>query len=140
MGESLQVKMVFIAMISDTFKILSTCNFADENKVFYPNIHRVLLLLLSLPVGSCSCERSFSALRRLKTWCRSSMTDERLDQLALGFSSREGTSSLGLLRTPPNCSGLPRSYLVYAILTRLRTREHDILCSYICACAGAAYE
>ena len=65
--------------------LLFACNFADDNKVYYPNIHTILILLLSLPVGSCSCERSFSALRRLKTWCRSSMTDEQLDHLALGY-------------------------------------------------------
>ena len=29
--------------------LLSTCNFADDNKVSYPNIHAILLLL-SLPV------------------------------------------------------------------------------------------
>lgn len=71
--------------------LLSTCNFAEENRLFYPNIHTILLLLLCLPVGSVSCERSFSALRRLKTWCRNSMTDERLDSLALGYINHERT-------------------------------------------------
>ena len=33
--------------------------------------------------GSVSCERSFSALRRLKLWTRSSMTEERLSGLAM---------------------------------------------------------
>ena len=33
---------------------------------FHPTVHAVLSLLLTLPAGSCSCERSFSALRRLK--------------------------------------------------------------------------
>jgi hypothetical protein len=32
-------------------------------------------LLLTLPVDSCACERFFSALRRLKTWCRATMTE-----------------------------------------------------------------
>ncbi len=46
--------------------LLAACNFANENRLFYPNIYAILLLLLCLPVGSCSCERSFSALQRLK--------------------------------------------------------------------------
>jgi hypothetical protein len=50
---------------------------------FYPNIRQLLLLLLALPVGSCSCERSFSALRRLKTWNRSTMTESRLCGLTM---------------------------------------------------------
>jgi len=49
---------------------------------FYPNIYTILSLLLTLPFGSCSCERSFSALR-LKTWCRASMGEERLNSIAL---------------------------------------------------------
>ena len=87
---------IHVAKTNDKLKgmdLLSTCNFADEKKVYYPNIHAILLLLLSLPVGFCSCERFFSALRHLKTWCRSSMTDEWLDQLALGYINQERTFS-----------------------------------------------
>ena len=40
----------------------------------YPNVHMILKLLLTLPVGSCACEGSFSALRCLKTWCRATLT------------------------------------------------------------------
>ena len=73
--------------------LLFANTFANNNYMYYPNIHTILLLLLSLPVGSCSCERSFSSLRRLKTWCRNSMTSERLDTLAIGFINREWTPS-----------------------------------------------
>ena len=78
----------------------SICSIAMEHSTFYPNIHTVLSLLLTLPVGSCSCERSFSALKRLKTWCRSSMTNSRLDMLAMGYINRERTQSAeNVLRT-----------------------------------------
>ena len=50
---------------------------------FYPNIRQILLLLLALSVGSCSCERSCSALRQHKTWNRSTMTESRLCGLAM---------------------------------------------------------
>jgi hypothetical protein len=42
-----------------------------------------LRLLLILPVTSVCCERSFSSLRRLKTWERATMSSERLCGLAL---------------------------------------------------------
>ena len=32
----------------------------------FPAIYKILTILLTTPVGSVSCERSFSALRRLK--------------------------------------------------------------------------
>ena len=40
-------------------------------------------LCLCLPISVASSERTFSALRRLKTWLRSTMTQERLTHLAL---------------------------------------------------------
>lgn len=49
----------------------------------YPNIYVIFQLLLSLPVGSCCCERSFSALRRLKTYLRTTTSEARLNGLAL---------------------------------------------------------
>ena len=73
--------------------LLDGSNLVHISQEFYPNIYSILSLLLALPVGSCSCERSFSSLRRLKSWCRTSMTDGRLDSLALGCINCD--------RTPP---------------------------------------
>ena len=42
-----------------------------------------LRILLVLPATSCTAERSFSCLRRLKTWLRSTMGEGRLSSLAL---------------------------------------------------------
>lgn len=55
--------------------------FASQS--MFPNIHRLLRLACTLPVTSCECERSISVLRRLKTYLRSSMGQERLSGLAL---------------------------------------------------------
>ena len=50
---------------------------------YYANIRILLQILCTLPVTSCSCERSFSALKRIKTSLRSSMGNERLTALTL---------------------------------------------------------
>jgi hypothetical protein len=50
---------------------------------FYPNVRKLLLILATLPVTTASAERSFSTLRRLKTYLRSTMTENRLSSLAL---------------------------------------------------------
>lgn len=57
---------------------LSACN-----PQTFPAIHKILTILLTTPVGSVSCERSFSALRRLKLWNRSTMNEERLSGLGM---------------------------------------------------------
>ena len=49
----------------------------------FPNIKVLLLILCTLPVTSCSAERSFSGLKRIKTALRSTMGNERLSSLAL---------------------------------------------------------
>ena len=54
-----------------------------------PNTQNECIRFLVLPVGSCSCERSFSALRRLKTWWRASTKEYRLNGLALAHTHRQ---------------------------------------------------
>ena len=49
----------------------------------FPNIKVLLLILFSLPVTSCSAERSFSGLKRIKTALRLTMKNERLTYLTL---------------------------------------------------------
>ncbi|XP_052129470.1 uncharacterized protein LOC113214523 [Frankliniella occidentalis] len=49
----------------------------------FPNIRALLLILLALPSSVATAGRSFSTLRRVKTWLRSTMTTSRLAGLAL---------------------------------------------------------
>ena len=49
---------------------------------FYPNI-KTLVILCTLSVTSCTAERSFIGLKRIKTVFRSSMSNERLSSLTL---------------------------------------------------------
>lgn len=41
----------------------------------YPNIRKFLCIMATLPVSVATAERSFSTLRRIKPWLRSSMVD-----------------------------------------------------------------
>ena len=53
------------------------------DSIMYPNIAKALQIMCTLPVSTSECERSVSALRRLKTYTRSTMGEERLTGLAL---------------------------------------------------------
>jgi hypothetical protein len=53
------------------------------NADMFPSLKRLLQIVLSIPVSSCSCERSFSALRRLHSWLRGKMVFHRLDDLSI---------------------------------------------------------
>ena len=51
--------------------------------IFFPIIHELLKILAVLPIGSTKAERSFSCLRRLHTWLRSTVTTDRLSDLSV---------------------------------------------------------
>jgi hypothetical protein len=55
----------------------------DQAETFHPNIHMIFKVLLTMPVTTATAERSFSTLRRLKTYLRNTMGDERLSSLAI---------------------------------------------------------
>lgn len=52
-------------------------------KSAFPNILNLLVIFLTVPVTNAECERSFSCLKRLKTWLRSTIGQTRLYSLAI---------------------------------------------------------
>ena len=61
--------------------LLSTLQSINEDQ--FPNIRSLLVIGCTLPVGSSTAERSFSALRRIKNYMRSYMNETRLTGLTL---------------------------------------------------------
>jgi len=53
-----------------------------ENTIF-PCIYKLLKILITLPVTTATSERSFSTLKRLKTYLRNTTGQSRLNGLAL---------------------------------------------------------
>jgi len=49
----------------------------------YPNMYKLLQVALTLPISSATCERSFSTMRRIKTWMRSTMVENRFNDLSI---------------------------------------------------------
>ena len=48
-----------------------------------PQTVKLLTIAATLPVSNASCERSFSALKRIKTYLRNTMGQERLSSLSI---------------------------------------------------------
>ena len=67
-----------------------------EIRAQYPEICTLVRLLLVSPASSAEAERSFSALRRLKTWLRTTMTDTRLNYVTVSHIHRERLDALGI--------------------------------------------
>ena len=58
-----------------------------ENGLFdmFPEFYNVVDILEVIPAASCSVERRFSASRRLKTYLRSTMGQQRVNNIALAY-------------------------------------------------------
>ena len=52
-----------------------------QTRIMFKQVTRTLELRLSLHVSAALSERSFSALKRLKTWLRSTLTQKRLTHM-----------------------------------------------------------
>jgi hypothetical protein len=53
-----------------------------DDKVF-PNFSKMFQVVLTFPVSTATCERSFSAIRRNKTWLRTCMNQDRFSNLSI---------------------------------------------------------
>ena len=49
----------------------------------YPSIYMILCVIASMPVSKVTAERSFSVMRRVKTYLRNTMTTDRISGLGL---------------------------------------------------------
>jgi hypothetical protein len=86
--EILDCRMLFKTRQQSTLLLLSS---AEEllkatiqyGKDVFPNLRTALQILLTMSVSVASCERSFSKLKLIKTHLRSTMTQERLTNLAI---------------------------------------------------------
>ncbi|CAI6355883.1 unnamed protein product [Macrosiphum euphorbiae] len=60
----------------------------------YPNLYKLLSLSLTIPISSAICERSFSAMRKIKNWLRTSMNQDRFTNLSLIYIERDLSNEL----------------------------------------------
>ena len=59
-------------------------------------VSRLIRIFLAVPMASATAERSFSALRRLKNYLRTTMSQKRLNHLILLHTHKDRTDLLVL--------------------------------------------
>jgi len=67
---------------NSVIQILNECN-----PDLFPNIYKLLQILITLLITSCEAERSFSTLKRIKSYWRNSTSERRLNGLAASIST-----------------------------------------------------
>ena len=71
-------------------------NMSADTRLLFIEVEKLLRLLLVCPATSCEAERSFSALRRIKTWLRNSMTQVRLNAAAICNVHKDRLDKMGV--------------------------------------------
>lgn len=67
-------------------------------KQLLSQVHILLQIFLTIPVTTATSERTFSALRRLKTYLRSTMSQDRLNHMLLLYCHKTRTDAIDLSR------------------------------------------
>ncbi len=78
--------------------IVDTLNSSSVLKRMFSEVSVLLRIYLTIPVTTASSERSFSCLRRLKTYLRSTMTQQRLNNILLLHTNKDLTDELCLAK------------------------------------------
>ena len=88
-GTQQSLAHITIFDIRDYFQSLS-----PAQRQLLDQVCRVLMIILVMPATNATSERSFSALRRVKNYLRSTMTQQRLNNLMVLHVHKERTNDL----------------------------------------------
>nr|XP_047127691.1 zinc finger MYM-type protein 1-like [Hydra vulgaris] len=81
--ELMSIKPFLSEMVKDKITPIIVLNFIKQHKMqdLYPNTWIAMRILLTIPVTVASRERSFSKMKLIKTYLRSTMSQDRLSSL-----------------------------------------------------------
>lgn len=91
----------FDPIIRKVTTVRTVCDAMNSNTVYkqmLSEVYKVLRLYLTIPVTTATSERSFSVLKRLLTYLRSTMTEKRLNNCMMLHVHKDKTDSLDLLQ------------------------------------------
>jgi len=80
-------------------KIKSVVAFVDllrTYKMCFQETYKLGVIILTMSISSAACERTFSCMCRLKNYFRSTMSNERLSDLAVLYIEKKITKSIDL--------------------------------------------
>ena len=82
--------LLFLQENKDTIKTASEIyRAAREMSSTFPNVEIILKIFLTIPISNASGERSFSVLKRVKNYLRSTMGEDRLNNMAILYIEQE---------------------------------------------------
>jgi len=87
--------------IKEVTKVSTLCdifNAMPAAKVANPQTHKLLMLYHTMPLVTASCERSFSVMRRVKTWVRSRSGQNHLNNVMFAHIHKKAMDEINFER------------------------------------------
>lgn len=81
-----------------TDNLFALLKLLEQYKLALHDLYKLSQIAVTIPASSASCERTFSCLRRVKTYLRNLVSDERLSYLSTLAIERNVTKSIDLQR------------------------------------------
>ena len=76
--------------------LLSCIHENQQHASTFPNLFKLVQISMTIVVSTAHCERSFSALKRIKPYLRSSMSESRLQDISILAIEKKIANELSL--------------------------------------------
>lgn len=63
--------------------LMEFLSFVEQYKQAFECIYNLVKICILIPISTASCERSFSSMKRIKSYLRTRMTNERLNNISI---------------------------------------------------------
>ena len=90
-----------VTSITTVCQLMSVCSLA---KTMLSEVDCLLRIYLTVPMTSATAERTFSTLRRVKNYLRTTMTQKRLNHIILLHAHKQRTDDLDLVKVAQDFS------------------------------------
>ena len=98
LADAIKVALPSVRKVTSIRTICDAMNAQTVYKSMLSEVHKQLRLYLTVPITTATSERTFSALRHVLPYLRSTMTEKRLNNCLLLYVHKELTDSLDLLK------------------------------------------
>ena len=94
-----------ITEITNISTIADIFNAMPSAKIRRPEVHKLIRLSYTVPLASASCERTFSCMRRLKTWLRSNSGGNHLNNIMFANIEKQYLDMVDVDQVGPEFAG-----------------------------------
>lgn len=116
-----------VTTIRTVCDVFNKCRFP---KTMLGEVDHLLHLYLTIPLTSATAERTFSTLRRLKSYLRSTMTQKRLNHVILLHTYKKNVDQMNLYQIAQDLFPETVDELIFLVISKFFVHYSNIILRY----------